>query len=249
MLRPGLTEVWHTKKPPSSWQASDRLFCWESSPRLRVVGLAELSNPRIEVDNTGETLFEVKYLSNALESRPTIEELRQIPVIEEASFLKPGPATTVQALTDEQAGVLLRLIHSRNPELDVVWDDVELNNLGAIIPDFELATAGREGNKKLVSHFVRERDRQLVNSKKKAALSALGRLACEICSFNFQDVYGPRGRYFCEVHHVYPLSELESQTETRLEDLAIVCSNCHRMLHRDPWIKMEQLKLLLNTNA
>ncbi|EOW9267990.1 HNH endonuclease [Vibrio cholerae] len=51
-----------------------------------------------------------------------------------------------------------------------------------------------------------------------------------------------------EAHHIIPLSELCSVdgSKTRLEDLAIVCSNCHRMLHRAPRIDLctlrEQLK-------
>ncbi|WP_353890373.1 HNH endonuclease [uncultured Citrobacter sp.] len=40
------------------------------------------------------------------------------------------------------------------------------------------------------------------------------------------------GSDFCEVHHINPLSETNDQTETSLDDLAIVCSNCHRMIHR-----------------
>ena len=139
----------------------------------------------------------------------------------------------------------MRVIHSTNPSLDVVWDDVELNAFGALVSDLELRTSGREGKKKLVTHFLRERDRQVIEMKKRATLKASGRLSCEICSFDFQFVYGSRGREFCEVHHVHPLSGLESESETRLDDLAVVCSNCHRMLHRDPWVTMEQLKRLL----
>ncbi|MFN3092826.1 hypothetical protein [Bacillus pumilus] len=33
---------------------------------------------------------------------------------------------------------------------------------------------------------------------------------------------------------------------TKVEDIAIVCSNCHRMLHRKrPWLNKDQLKLLI----
>jgi 5-methylcytosine-specific restriction protein A len=56
-----------------------------------------------------------------------------------------------------------------------------------------------------------------------------------VCGFDFAGVYGPRGSNFCEVHHLKPLSDVHSEVETRLQDLAIVCSNCHRMLHREPW--------------
>lgn len=36
--------------------------------------------------------------------------------------------------------------------------------------------------------------------------------------------------------------------ETKIEDIAIVCSNCHRMLHRKrPWLSINELKQLLTT--
>ena len=79
--------------------------------------------------------------------------------------MKPGLATTAQSLSGEEADVLIRLIYSRNPELEVVWRDVELNLYGAIIPDIDLAISGREGQKSVVRHFVRERDRGIIEAR------------------------------------------------------------------------------------
>jgi len=40
-----------------------------------------------------------------------------------------------------------------------------------------------------------------------------------------------------------PLSELETESETDLEDLAIVCANCHRIIHTEnPPILISVLK-------
>jgi len=95
-------------------------------------------------------------------------------------------------------------------------------------------------------HRVRERNRKLVERKKKAALDSSGELQCEACTFNFSTVYGERGDGFIECHHTVPLHEPKTGTRTRLTDLALVCSNCHRMLHRrSPWLTMEQLRALL----
>ena len=30
-----------------------------------------------------------------------------------------------------------------------------------------------------------------------------------------------------------PLSELDGEAKTKLKDLALVCSNCHEMLHKE----------------
>ena len=81
-------------------------------------------------------------------------------------------------------------------------------------------------------HAVRERNRSAVSAKINAMMGEAGRLACEVCSFDFFAFYGELGRGFAECHHTIPLSEAVFQRKTRLTDLAIVCANYHRMLHR-----------------
>jgi HNH endonuclease len=44
-------------------------------------------------------------------------------------------------------------------------------------------------------------------------------------------LHGLLGKHFCEVHHRKELSQSDGERTTRLKDLAIICSNCHRMLH------------------
>jgi 5-methylcytosine-specific restriction protein A len=51
------------------------------------------------------------------------------------------------------------------------------------------------------------------------------------CQFDFAATYGLLGREFAEVHHLRPLADLDGPIETTLADLAVVCANCHRMLH------------------
>lgn len=92
----------------------------------------------------------------------------------------------------------------------------------------------REGRVLIRVHKQRERNRSLVQRKKEKVLAETGRLACEVCSFDFEEVYGEHGRGFVECHHLTPLAELRAGQKTRLSDLAIVCANCHRMIHRGP---------------
>ncbi|MEV4882457.1 HNH endonuclease [Chitinophaga ginsengisegetis] len=58
-------------------------------------------------------------------------------------------------------------------------------------------------------------------------------MLCEVCGFDFYDSYGDIGKGFIECHHKTPLSKITASTKTSLKDLALVCSNCHRMLHKD----------------
>jgi 5-methylcytosine-specific restriction protein A len=41
------------------------------------------------------------------------------------------------------------------------------------------------------------------------------------------------GKSYIECHHLIPLSNFQVNKDTKLEDLALLCSNCHRMIHRD----------------
>jgi len=95
-------------------------------------------------------------------------------------------------------------------------------------PDF----SAEEGDELYIAHRAKERNRKLVVEKKKQALKKDPLLHCECCMFSFVDKYGEWGKFFAEVHHKTPLASLSTATETKLEDLAIVCSNCHSMLHR-----------------
>lgn len=97
-------------------------------------------------------------------------------------------------------------------------------------------------------HAVRERDRKIVNLKKeKFQDENEGRLYCEACFFDFACTYPRHGDGFIECHHVKPLSELRPGEETTLSDLALLCSNCHRMVHyRRPWLDMGGLNQTLN---
>jgi len=98
-------------------------------------------------------------------------------------------------------------------------------------------------------HRVRERSRRLKIKKVEAALKAHGKVVCEACGFDFGEVYGERGEGFIECHHVKPLHEA-GQTTTRLKDLALICSNCHRMIHRrSPWPTPHELGLLITEQS
>jgi 5-methylcytosine-specific restriction endonuclease McrA len=106
--------------------------------------------------------------------------------------------------------------------------------------------SGIEGKKMLRQHFVSERDPRLSKSKKDSALRTNGRLICEVCGFDFNLAYGKRGVGYCEVHHKMPLSNVRGAVKVKLSDLAIVCSNCHRMLHRKPFLSVGELKRIVN---
>jgi 5-methylcytosine-specific restriction enzyme A len=79
--------------------------------------------------------------------------------------------------------------------------------------------------------LARERDPKLRALKIKQAQRSGRPLQCEVCDFDFARTYGALGEGYIEVHHVTPL-HISGRRETKLDDLACVCANCHRMCHR-----------------
>ncbi|MBX2968283.1 MAG: HNH endonuclease [Cyclobacteriaceae bacterium] len=91
-----------------------------------------------------------------------------------------------------------------------------------------------EGDKGIREHIKQEftkRSPGIVQRAKETALKkGNGRIKCECCKFDFYEAYGQLGENFIECHHKIHLAT--GERITKIEDLALVCSNCHRMLHR-----------------
>lgn len=96
-----------------------------------------------------------------------------------------------------------------------------------LVPTYE----GEEGGIIIRLHKRYERDSRLIAEKKRAAKVA-GEMQCQVCGFDFEKRYGELGADFIEVHHTRPVHTLKAGSKTKLDDLATLCSNCHRMAHR-----------------
>ena len=107
-------------------------------------------------------------------------------------------------------------------------------------------TSFPEGIEKYRLHRFKERNRKLIALAKQRLNSNDPEMKCEVCQFSFVNRYGEIGENFIEAHHVFPISALTKETLMRVEDLAMVCSNCHRMLHRKrPCLNINDLKNLI----
>jgi predicted HNH restriction endonuclease len=171
--------------------------------------------------------------------------------LKDAVFLKRGYAEGIIPLSKEDAETILRHLIAKNPEFGNVWPDAAIsrvNQTNLPIPDIDVEAM--EGHRRLVVHLKIERNRSLIDKKKRNVMARRGALACEVCGFDFMKTYGVIGEGVCEVHHTTPLSKLSSAQKTTLKDLAIVCSNCHRMIHRHkPVLGISQLKRIVRRRA
>jgi len=86
---------------------------------------------------------------------------------------------------------------------------------------------------RLKEHKRIERNRKLSEKAKK-----IHGYTCQACDFNFEEKYGEIGKGFIEAHHLTPLSELKGQKIPLdpLKDFTVLCSNCHRMIHRSDYV-------------
>ena len=130
-------------------------------------------------------------------------------------------------------------LHQIANEIRQISDNPELSNEVSKIENDETSETDsvKEGQVLYKLHKVRERDRKIIEAKKKNILKEKGELKCEACDFDFEKTYGEIGKGYIECHHLIPLSNFQVNKETKLDDLALLCSNCHRMIHKDLSIK------------
>lgn len=83
-----------------------------------------------------------------------------------------------------------------------------------------------EGRIRFVLHKRRERNSRIVTEAKLRYKQCHPHQPCEICQFSFLETYGID---YIEAHHKVPLSQ--GTRNTKVEDFAMLCSNCHRMIH------------------
>lgn len=104
-----------------------------------------------------------------------------------------------------------------------------------------------EGTKsaRLVAHYER-------NPKLRAAAIHHHGTTCKACGFNFLAKYGEHGMDYIEVHHLVPLSAMiEPSAINPQTDMTVLCSNCHRMVHRkrEKPLSFGELKTLVQSTA
>lgn len=142
-----------------------------------------------------------------------------------------------------------QLLHVIAKEIKKIATNSELSDEILKIKDDETTDLDsvKEGQILYKMHRFRERDKRIIDAKKGKVLKEIGILKCEACGFDFEKTYGSLGKGYIECHHLIPLSNFASKRETNLEDLTLLCSNCHRMIHKDLNIStIEQFKLKLN---
>nr|WP_212029810.1 HNH endonuclease [Metabacillus lacus] len=123
-----------------------------------------------------------------------------------------------------------------------IENDLEASDIENIFEKYQAILEG-----KYIQYYGNKYERSPLNRQRALELHGF---TCKVCGFNFEDVYGERGKEYIEVHHVKPLNSLkgEEQYFDPRTDLIPVCSNCHRMIHRRPdkVLSIEEMRKIIN---
>jgi 5-methylcytosine-specific restriction protein A len=95
--------------------------------------------------------------------------------------------------------------------------------------------------------YVRHSRIERNTAASKKVKNILGHI-CMGCGFDFKRIYGDRGKDYIEAHHLTPLHMLPEGKAVSMnpeEDFAVLCANCHRMVHRkQPMLSLDELRNL-----
>ena len=143
-------------------------------------------------------------------------------------------------------------IYIPNLENQEVYE-LTMTNLQKTVED-DLSSIDEESNYKdfeggkifrLINYYER-------NSKLRTEAIKIHGKKCKVCDFDFEKTYGKRGKDYIEVHHLKPLHTLDKPEEVNPEtDMTVLCSNCHRMIHRkkNAILSLDALKNILIEKA
>jgi hypothetical protein len=156
----------------------------------------------------------------------------------------PGPAKYQYLKPSLQIEVLRFADCEKIGEVDIVIKNQVLDENNTD----EISLGGvefSEGAPYYAKHLRRERSPELVRLVKDSARKTKTYFCC-VCKVDFQKIYGVD---YIECHHTIPVSTLGLSDKTKIEDVVLLCANCHRAVHkRKPWLKKDDLhKLLIET--
>ncbi|MFC1882350.1 HNH endonuclease [Thermodesulfobacteriota bacterium] len=226
---------WRTPTNQREFKIGDIVFMWRATIDSGVVALGRIAELPTQHDNVlypdalgddlwigqGDRPSEIMVGVNIDEVRLTIAE-----------GMIPRPVLKNHAILSSS-----RIIRQKTGSVFLLsLDEVKcLLSLWAGVSEFEASESefAIEGNLKIRQHYSRERSQKIIDLKKDTFLETHDSLVCELCDFNFSEAYPETlGENYIEVHHIKPVSEMQSNERTTLDDLMLVCSNCHRMIHR-----------------
>lgn len=211
-----------------SVSVGDTIYIYESNPTHRVILKTEV----IDRDVTSYDIDDSRY------SKPGTD------------FSNRGPWFSLKLLNNIEEPISLKDLRNWGLKGNIqslqLLDESVASALDCLVDDTAELTSFSLTEGKQIKVYSTRYER---NPKNRQAAIKIHGLNCKACGFNFEKKYGIIGRDFIEIHHRTPLylngHEVNIDPKT---DLVPVCSNCHRMIHKDRYnvITVEELRKQLS---
>jgi 5-methylcytosine-specific restriction enzyme A len=145
---------------------------------------------------------------------------------------KAGASSVLARLLDDASWAVTEFEAGTGRSL-LVRGAVPVNPTALASPDPEQSWFEGTEKQRFVLHRLREGRARRAKIATVLAKTG-GCLVCEVenCGFDFKKRYGNLGEGYAQVHHLRPLSQSPTKgRDVSLDELAIVCANCHAMIH------------------
>jgi hypothetical protein len=179
-----------------------------------------------------------------------------------ARFKKAGLYKTVHLEPLERIGIKVRPLKEADPRVAAIpaFQGGPIMTLYSISEDdVRLLLKAADASTKVESEadnseesFLEGEKRAVVatarNPKLRAAAKKHWGLKCCCCGFDFEQFYGSVAKGLAIVHHLelFPNAN-DTRREATVEDVRVVCANCHYVIHvQNPPIEVDDLKLLIS---
>lgn len=228
---------WTANQLVDHMRIDDPVFIWRAGKQSGIIAKGKIAELPKERSNVTKREALGGELWTAQEDEPStikvgikVFEARLTP--QEGMILrndiKNHPKFSSANIITAPEGTVFRLRDSELKFLNTLWnyETVEADEMTNNLPVYE-------GAKALQMHYRRERNNKIINDKKYQFKQEHGKVFCEVCFFDFKEKYPhDLAEDFIEVHHLIPISKATEQVKTTMDDLILICPNCHRMVHR-----------------
>lgn len=215
----------------------------------RIAGWGTLREVREMSDGMGDWDARDVYGVTSKDPRSRVNEFEKYMILDSIVLLGDG-GPTEDDIFNEKLGFQpfskvkgpMKTYHQPLPDF---FSDTELTRLFVEAQNLGV----KEGGYRYATHRIAERRTSPLKAKliSRSKITNNGMVICEGCNENMLR-YGYE-EPIVDCHHLIPISSLRGDEKiTNIEDLALLCPNCHRAIHRqDDCSDLEELRRRLNS--
>jgi hypothetical protein len=225
----------------------DLAFLWRAKGKSDIGFLLQVESDAVPDKEWGHSCdYKTLYV---FQNPVNIKDLRADSYFDEWSPLKRNLQGKAFEIQENYWNRLNQIAIKKNPDYrEIITSGRSLEQIAEEDLDslsYEEEYSEGKKSKRFVNYYERNRSLNI-------AARQIHGTKCMVCGFDFEQQYGARGSGYIEVHHMNPISSFTEETKVDPKtEMTVVCSNCHRMIHRkkDEVLSMDQIKELIRKHA